>query len=70
MKLLLRTFAAAFMFFGILAACLTILLLLVLMVRFPPLLIAMVLACWIFCRLVNALAPRTAAPDSITAPPK
>ena len=51
MKLLLRTFAAALMFAGILAGCLAILLLMILMVRFPPLLIALVLACWIFNRL-------------------
>ncbi len=48
MKLLLRTVAAAFMFAGILAGCLTIMLLVILMVRFPPLLIAVVLACWIY----------------------
>lgn len=50
MKLLLRTFAAAFMFAGILAGCLVILLLVILMVRFPPLLVAVVLACWILNR--------------------
>ncbi len=48
MKLLLRTVASAFMFAGILAGCLAILLLMILMVRFPPLLIAVVLACWIY----------------------
>ncbi|KRP95835.1 hypothetical protein TX25_09655 [Pseudomonas lactis] len=53
MKKLLRTFAAAFMFAGILAGCITALLLLILMVRFPPLLIAVVLSCWIFSRLLN-----------------
>ena len=51
MKQLLRTFASAFMFAGILAGCLAVLLLVLLMVRFPPLLIAVVLACWILCRL-------------------
>ncbi|MBW6124617.1 hypothetical protein [Pseudomonas aeruginosa] len=51
MKLLLRTFAAAFMFAGILAGCLAIFLLVILMVRFPPLLVAVILACWIFNRL-------------------
>lgn len=51
MKLLVRTVASAFMFTGILAGCLTILLLVILMVRFPPLLVAMILACWIFSRL-------------------
>lgn len=50
MKLLLRTFAAALMFSGILAGCLAILLLVILMVRFPPLLVAVVLACWILNR--------------------
>ncbi|AXR12887.1 hypothetical protein [Pseudomonas aeruginosa] len=67
---LLRIFAAVFMFAGILAGCLALLLLVVLMMRFPPLLIAVLLACWIFCRLVNALAPGTAVADSATAPPK
>lgn len=51
MKLLLRTFAAAFMFAGILAGCLAILLLAILMVRFPPLLIAVLVACWLLSRI-------------------
>jgi len=51
MKRLLRTFGAAMMFAGILAGCLAVLLLVIVMVRFPPLLIAVVLACWILCRL-------------------
>ncbi|MCX2813757.1 MULTISPECIES: hypothetical protein [unclassified Pseudomonas] len=51
MKLLLRTFAAVFVFAGILVGCLAMLLLVILMVRFPPLLIALVLACWILSRL-------------------
>jgi hypothetical protein len=50
---LLRIFATVFMFAGILAGCLALLLLMLLMVRFPPLLIAVLLACWIFCRLVK-----------------
>ena len=54
MKRLLRTFGAAMMFAGILAGCLAVLLLVIVMVRFPPLLIAVVLACWIFCRLQAA----------------
>ncbi|MFG8571669.1 hypothetical protein ACEPUG_18750 [Pseudomonas aeruginosa] len=54
MKLLLRTFAAVLGFAGILAGCLAMLLLVIVMVRFPPLLIAVVLACWIFCRLQAA----------------
>ncbi|PAA37140.1 hypothetical protein CJU79_17675 [Pseudomonas fragi] len=51
MKRLVRIFAAMFMFVGILAGCMTALLLLVLIVRFPPLLIAAVLTCLIFSRL-------------------
>tara|TARA_Y100001968_G_scaffold333646_1_gene397889 strand:+ start:2671 stop:2847 length:177 start_codon:yes stop_codon:yes gene_type:complete len=51
MKRLLRTLGAAMMFAGILAGCLAVLLLVMLMVRFPPLLIAVVLACWIFSRI-------------------
>ncbi|WP_284378597.1 hypothetical protein [Pseudomonas putida] len=48
---LLRFFAAVFMFAGIFAGCLALLLLVLLMVRFPPLLIAVLLACWIMSRL-------------------
>ncbi len=48
MKLLLRTVASVFMFAGFLAGCLAILLLVILMVRFPPLLVAVVLACWFY----------------------
>ncbi|ASM87258.1 MULTISPECIES: hypothetical protein [Pseudomonadaceae] len=57
---LLRIFAAVFMFAGILAGCLALLLLVLLMVRFPPLLIAVVLACWIVNRLLKSSrgAPR------------
>lgn len=51
MKLLLRTVASAFMFAGILAGCLALLLLVILMVRFPPLLIAVLVACWLLSRL-------------------
>lgn len=51
MKLLLRTVAEVFMFAGILAGCLALLLLVILMVRFPPLLIAVLVACWLLSRL-------------------
>ncbi|WP_298184254.1 hypothetical protein [uncultured Pseudomonas sp.] len=67
---LLRIFAAVFMFAGILAGCLALLLLVILMVRFPPLLIAVLLASWIFCRLVKVLAPGKATAKPTTAPPK
>jgi len=67
---LLRMFAAVLMFTGILAGCLAILLLVFLMVRFPPLLIAVLLACWMFCRLLKALAPKSAAAGATTVAPK
>lgn len=51
---LLRVFTAATMFTGILSGCLALLLLVILMVRFPPLLVAVLLTCWIFSRLLNA----------------
>lgn len=51
MKLLLRTFVAVFVFAGILAGCLATLLLVALMVRFPPLLVAVMAACWIYRKL-------------------
>jgi hypothetical protein len=41
------------MFAGILAGCLAILLLVILMVRFPLLLAAVALACWILNRLMQ-----------------
>lgn len=58
MKLLLRTVASAFMFAGILAGCLAVLLLVILMVRFPPLLVVVALACWFFNRLSERIAPQ------------
>ncbi|HHG5534355.1 TPA: hypothetical protein ACPWRH_002619 [Pseudomonas aeruginosa] len=65
----LRMFAAVLMFIGILAGCMALLLLVVLMVRFPPLLIAVLLACWMFCRLVDAWTSRTAATEPTATPP-
>lgn len=62
---LLRILIAVFMFVGILAGCLALLLLVILMVRFPPLLIAVALACWILCRLLEA----SRAPKAIPAKP-
>lgn len=60
-------FVAVFIFAGILTRCLPLLLLVILIVHFPPLLSAILLARWIFCRLVQALAPGTATrkPDVI-----
>ncbi|HCT4817294.1 hypothetical protein ACM7OY_00885 [Pseudomonas aeruginosa] len=59
---LLRVFAAVLMFVGILAGCLALLLLVILLVRFPPLLIAVVLACWILSRLMGVFRAPEAAP--------
>lgn len=53
MKQLLRIFAAVFVFVGILASAIAAQLPVILMVRFPPLLIAVVLSCWFFSRLLN-----------------
>ncbi|MER1218692.1 hypothetical protein AAA602_27485 [Pseudomonas aeruginosa] len=57
----LRIFAAVFLFAGVPAGCLALLLLVILMIRLPLLLIAVLLACWAFCRIEKALAPGTAA---------
>ncbi|MDV8051020.1 hypothetical protein [Pseudomonas aeruginosa] len=48
MKPVLRTLVSVFMFAGIFAGCLAILLLVILLVRFPPLILVVVLACWIY----------------------
>ena len=50
MKQLLRTMAAVFVFAGILAGCFAVLLLVILIVRFPPLVLVVVVACWIYCK--------------------
>lgn len=49
----LKLLAALFVLVGILAGCVTALLLVILMMRFPVLLVAVLLACWIFTRLQN-----------------
>ncbi|MFU7748039.1 hypothetical protein ACNAPF_11275 [Pseudomonas aeruginosa] len=66
----LRVFAAVFLFAGILGGCVALLLLVILMVRFPPLLLAVLLACRMFCRIEKALESETAAAESANAPPK
>lgn len=50
----LRLLAALLVFAGIITGCVVVLLLMMLLVRFPLLLIAVLLACWIFSRLQNA----------------
>jgi len=54
---MLRTFVAVFVFAGILAGCLAMLLLVILMVRFPPPLVAVVLACWVYRKLQMRTTP-------------
>lgn len=49
----LRLLAALLVFAGIITGCVVVLLM-ILLVRFPLLLIAVLLACWIFSRLQNA----------------
>ncbi|WP_285408875.1 hypothetical protein [Pseudomonas sp. FR229a] len=53
MKQLLRTIAAVIVFVGILAGCFAVLLLVILIVRFPPLILVVVVACWIYRKARN-----------------
>ncbi|MFE1816993.1 hypothetical protein [Metapseudomonas otitidis] len=53
---LLRFLLYLFTFIGALAAAGALVISVLLMLRFPPLLVAVVLACWILCKLLNALA--------------
>jgi hypothetical protein len=46
----LKLLGALFMFVGILAGCVTALALVILMLRFPVLLVAVLLTCWIFSK--------------------
>jgi len=55
---LLRGVAALLVFAGILAGCVTALLLVIMMLRLPPLLIAVLLACWVFSRLQDIVGKR------------
>lgn len=50
----IKVIGAMIVFIGILAGCLAALLLAIAMIRFPPLLIAVLLACWVFSRLQSA----------------
>lgn len=51
MKLPTQTFAAALLFAAIPPGYLALMLLVILMARFPPLLVAVLLACWLFSQL-------------------
>ena len=48
---ILRLLASLFVFVGILVGCIAALLLVVVLLRFPLLLFAVLLTCWIFSRL-------------------
>lgn len=50
---ILRLLASLFVFVGILVGCVAALLLVVVLLRFPLLLIAVLLACWVFSRLLE-----------------
>jgi len=51
----LRLLTKLLVFAGIITGCVVVALLMMLLVRFPLLLIAALLACWIFSRLQNAV---------------
>lgn len=51
---LLRFLLCLFTFIGALAAAGALVICALLMLRFPPLLVALGLACWILCRLMKA----------------
>lgn len=53
---LLRFLLYLFAFIGALAAAGTLVVSIVLMLRFPPLLVAVLLACWILNRLLKVLS--------------
>lgn len=65
---LLRFLLCLFTFIGALAAAGALVICVLLMLRFPPLLIAVVLACWILCRLMNAFRRKDQSEASRTAP--
>lgn len=53
--MLLRFLLCLFAFIGAMAAAGALVVSIVLMLRFPPLLVAVLLACWIFSQLLRAL---------------
>ncbi|MGV8860265.1 MAG: hypothetical protein ACOH2O_00765 [Pseudomonas sp.] len=56
---LLRFLLCLLAFIGTLAAASTLVVSIVLMLRFPPLLVAVLLACWILNRLLKVLSAST-----------
>ena len=66
---LLRFLLCLFAFVGALAAAGTLVVSIMLMLRFPPLLVAVLLACWILNRLLKVLsASIQSSPTKNTAP--
>ncbi|UVL08337.1 hypothetical protein LOY39_22105 [Pseudomonas rhodesiae] len=59
---LLRFLLCLFIFVGALAAAGALVLSILLMLRFPPLLLAVVLACWILSRLLRLISPSRGNP--------
>ena len=59
---LMRFLLCLFIFVGALAAAGALVLSILLMLRFPPLLLAVVLACWILSRLLRLLSPGQSNP--------
>lgn len=59
---LLRFLLCLFTFVGALAAAGALVLSILLMLRIPPLLLAVVLACWILSRLLRLLSPSQSNP--------
>lgn len=60
---LLRFLLSLFAFIGALAAAATLVLSLILMIRFPPLLAVVALACWVLCKLLKALKTPSKNPN-------
>ena len=58
---LLRFLLCLFAFIGALAAAGALVISVLLMLRFPPLLVAVLLACWILNRLIKILTTPTAS---------
>ena len=54
---LMRFLLCLFIFVGALAAAGALVLSILLMLRFPPLLLAVLLACWILSRLLRLISP-------------
>ncbi len=59
---LLRFLLCLFIFVGALAAGGALMLSILLMLRFPPLLLVLVLACWILSRLLRLISPSRGNP--------